>query len=286
MQQEVYQNPNVLSQRRYRICGYMDMSYGGPFVCLLWMVINMYACVLSFQDKSPIYSYLNHASLVIQGVVCLLFVISALISLYSFTLNQPGQLRRSHRSTWIFVIAFLIIYFVNMVIFGVQKDQFLNWCISKSQSRTVQALTINNSTTSTISGYNISEISGFVFMPIHEGSDLYNCTRLWEDEIKFSVVIFVILFTLYIHFAFCFWCHTQDLMIMEQQILESMYGPQGYNNNMLMNNPMMNNQGMMMSGNPTMRMNNIKPMGDQKNTDDDGQRSLAQIARVVFRRLR
>lgn len=85
-----------------------------------------------------------------------------------------------------------------MVIFGVQKDQFLHWCISKSQTRTVQSLTINNSTTSTISGYNISDISGFVFMPINEGSDLYNCTRLWEDEMKFSVVIFFILFTLYV----------------------------------------------------------------------------------------
>lgn len=66
----------------------------------------MYACVLSFQDRSrkyinpilynrtltrhemkiAIYSHLNHASLVVQGIVCLLFVISALISLYSFTL--------------------------------------------------------------------------------------------------------------------------------------------------------------------------------------------------------
>lgn len=85
-----------------------------------------------------------------------------------------------------------------MVIFGVQKDQFLNWCISKSQTRTVQSLTINNSTTHTISGYNVSDISGFVFIPIREGSDLYNCTRLWEDEMKFSVVMFVILFTLYV----------------------------------------------------------------------------------------
>ncbi|GAA5811859.1 hypothetical protein MFLAVUS_005305 [Mucor flavus] len=271
MQQEVYPNPEFLARRRYRICGFMDMNYGGPFVCFLWMVINMYACVLSFQDRSPIYSYLNHASLVVQGVVCLLFVISALVSFFSFTMNNPGQLRRSHRSTWIFVIAFLIIYFVNMVIFGVQKDQFLHWCISKSQTRTVQSLTINNSTTSTISGYNISDISGFVFMPINEGSDLYNCTRLWEDEMKFSVV----------HFAFCFWRHTQDRMVWEQQMFEGMYGPQGYNN-MMMNGNMMNNPGMMMNGNPPMMMNNIKPMGEQKNIDHDGQRSLAQIARAVF----
>lgn len=68
-------------------------------------------------------------------------------------------------------------------------------------------------------------------------------------------------------------------------MFEGMYGPQGYNN-MMMNGNMMNNPGMMMNGNPPMMMNNIKPMGEQKNIDHDGQRSLAQIARAVFGRLR
>lgn len=73
----------------------------------------MYACVLSFQKRSrkckiqylekqrsgelmrskkkkkkktAIYSYLNSTALIIQGLVCLWFVISALVSLYSFSL--------------------------------------------------------------------------------------------------------------------------------------------------------------------------------------------------------
>ncbi|GAA5802576.1 hypothetical protein HPULCUR_008046 [Helicostylum pulchrum] len=153
----------------------------------------------------------------------------------------------------------------------------------KSQVGTVQTLTENGRT---VSGYNISDMSGFVFMPINGGSDLYNCTRLWEGEMKFSVVMFAILFTFYIHFAFCFWCHTQDRMIIEQQVYEGIYGPQGYSMNMMMSDNMMNNPGMMNNGNPSMMMN-IKPStGERTNTDNDGQRSLAQVARAVFGRLR
>lgn len=85
-----------------------------------------------------------------------------------------------------------------MIIFGIQKNQFNEWCISKSHSDTVEALTINNNTVHTFAGFDSTNITGVVFFPKTEGSDIYNCTRLWEDEMKFSVVIFVILFTLYV----------------------------------------------------------------------------------------
>ncbi|KAG2212317.1 hypothetical protein INT47_001677 [Mucor saturninus] len=312
MQQELYPNQQE-PLRRFQICGCMDMSYAGPLVCFLWMIINMYACVLSFQDRSPVYSHLNHASLVVQGVVCLFFVISALISLYSFTLNMPNQLRRSHRSTWFFVILFLIVYFVNMIIFGVQKIEFKEWCVSKSQLETVKTLTINNNTVHTIAGFDATNVSGLVFIPTNKTMDAYNCSRLWEDEMKFSVVIFVILFTLYIHFAFCFWYYTQDVMGKHEQMYEAFHNQQqGFINSNLMNNPMMmnnpnlmipTNQPMMMptnqtgimptnqpmmNNNPSSMKNSINPMysNEEKQYDDDGQKSLAQLARAAFGRLR
>lgn len=41
MQQEVYPNQNLIPiRRRYRICGCLDISYGGPIVCFIWMVIT------------------------------------------------------------------------------------------------------------------------------------------------------------------------------------------------------------------------------------------------------
>lgn len=40
MQQELYPNQDFLQapRRRYLICGFMDLTYGGPFVCFLWIV--------------------------------------------------------------------------------------------------------------------------------------------------------------------------------------------------------------------------------------------------------
>lgn len=87
-----------------------------------------------------------------------------------------------------------------MIVFGVQKPQFLDWCIDKSRKMEVNSLVIKNDFEHTIGGLNVTEVSSFVFLPIREGSDLYNCTRLWEDEVKFSVVIFVILFALYVSY--------------------------------------------------------------------------------------
>ncbi|KAI9347852.1 hypothetical protein BD770DRAFT_166632 [Pilaira anomala] len=284
MQQEVYPNQNILPiRRRYRICGCLDISYGGPIVCFFWMLVNMYGCVLSFRNKSPVYSYLNHACLVIQGVVCLLFALSAFLSMYSFSSNRIGPLTRSHRWTWTFVILFLIVYFINMIVFGVQRPQFLDWCIDKSRKMEVNSLVIKNDMEHTIGGLNVTEVSSFVFLPIREGSDLYNCTRLWEDEVKFSVVTFVILFALYVHFAFCFWYHTQERRI-EEEIIYDMLNvyPNNFNNNMNSFGGMRNVNVSMMNAHPSTK----NPADIPEVVVDDGQRSLAQITRAVFGRLR
>lgn len=114
---------------------------------------------------------------------------------------MPKQLRTSHRLTWISVIIFLIDYFVNMVIFCVQKGPFNDWCLSRSRTDTTYQINSAPDSSPIFTNSNLTspihlQVSGFT--PIHPGSDLYNCLRLWEDEIKFSVVVFVILFVLYV----------------------------------------------------------------------------------------
>lgn len=117
---------------------------------------------------------------------------------------MPKQLRRSHRSTWVMVIIFLIVYFANMIVFCVQTTPFLDWCLSKSRSSTLNTLANlpNNSTVFTsnnITSFNSSTVTSY--QSIISGSDLYNCTRLREDEIKLSIVVFVILFTIYVSWS-------------------------------------------------------------------------------------
>ncbi|KAK4519584.1 uncharacterized protein ATC70_009820 [Mucor velutinosus] len=276
--QELYPaNPNP---RRYKICLMFDMRFGGPFVCFLWLVLNMYVTVLSFQRRSPIYSYLNSSALVVQGVICLLFFISALISLYSFALNTPRQLKISHRLTWTIVIIFLVSYFVNMILFGVQKPQFDQWCINKSRQDTSKYLFStppNNST--------LLPNSQLEFTSRGNGLSLYNCARLWEDEVKFSAVVFVILFSVYIHFAMCFWRYTQVRMREMEAFAFEMA------NSMMQNNNMMNNNMMMSNANPNMMMNLAPNKGRSVPTmqhveKENNQKSLAQLTRAAFGRLR
>lgn len=80
-----------------------------------------------------------------------------------------------------------------MLLFGFQKSQFNQWCINKSRQDTTDYIFStppNNDTLLPDSQLN--------FTSRENGASLYNCTRLWEDEVKFSVVVFVILFTVYV----------------------------------------------------------------------------------------
>jgi hypothetical protein len=69
-------------------------------------------------------------------------------------------------------------------------------------------------------------------------------------------------------------------MALYDQIYDAFNNPQQYNNNMMMNP----NNNMM---NPNMMMSNIKPGAvNHQRREEDGQRSLAQLTRAVFGRLR
>ncbi|RCH86201.1 hypothetical protein CU098_002485 [Rhizopus stolonifer] len=229
----------------------------------------MYTCVLAFQKRSPVFSYLNNAALIIQGVICLLFFISALISLYSFSLARPWQLRRSHRLTWIMVIFFLSDFFANIVLFGVQKEQFKDWCIGQSRQDTTYYLFTHMPYNSTF-----NQDTQLTFASKSPTSNLYNCTRLWEDEVKFACVLYVILFTLYVHFAFCFWRFTQERWSAYEAMLRL---------NMMPNEAMVPNNFSMTNNNTNTMMMNLAPKDRNKKTEE-GQKSLAEMTRAFLQK--
>ncbi|KAI8641333.1 hypothetical protein BD408DRAFT_418340 [Parasitella parasitica] len=291
--QEVY--PTNTTPKRYKICLMFEMRYAGPFASVLWILLNGYICVISFLKMSFIYSYLDSNALIAQGVVCFLFVVSAVFSLHGFYKNFPRQLKRSHRLIWTSVILFLTCYFANMILFFIQKPQFDQWCINKSRRDTsnyIFSTSPNNST--------LLPDSQIYFSSRRNGASLYNCTRLWEDEAKLAVVLFFIFLIVYIHFAMCFWRYTQVRMRELEAIAYEIAKNINNNINMMSNNTnMMSNNTNMMSNNTNMMSNNTNMMNnnnmmmnlapnkeaDQTMVNDD-QKSLAQLARAVFGRLR
>jgi hypothetical protein len=54
MQQEIYPNQVIPAQRRFKICGVLDMQYGGPLVCFLWIV-----CIYFEMKKNDINSFIT-----------------------------------------------------------------------------------------------------------------------------------------------------------------------------------------------------------------------------------
>ncbi|KAI8993222.1 hypothetical protein BDB01DRAFT_847128 [Pilobolus umbonatus] len=253
-------------RRRDNLCGKLPILYGGPLVCMIWIAINLYVCILSFQKKSPIYSHLDNSLYVIQGLVCLWFLISALFSLYFFCTDVIRLLRRSDQMTWTIVTVFLITYFIIMVIFGVKKRSFITWCISKSRDR------LNETVTTTLPDGTVFVLS---FIPGSSDTDLYNCSRVWVNEIKLSVIVFIILLVTYVHSAICFYYFTRSRIEADREVLQTKLRP-------LNMNPM-----------PTMvndsnNIMNIPPshQGLNRSPEEEGGRSMAQITRDFLSRLR
>ncbi|KAI8973283.1 hypothetical protein BDF20DRAFT_914753 [Mycotypha africana] len=168
-------------------------------------------------------------------------------------------------------------YFGNLVVFGVQKGDFLQWCVGKSRQETESYLF-----NSPPSNHTFLTSSHLNFIDRKNGMGLYNCSRLWEDEIKLSVIVFIIMFITYIHFAVCFWCYTQDRMREYEEALafeltnSSMM--HNHNNNMMMHNPSM------MGGQNHNVMMNIPRAAKTKG--QDSKRNLADITRNFFGNLR
>lgn len=81
---------------------------------------------------------------------------------------------------WVVVFIFITDLFVNIIIFGVQRPNFSDWCIDTSRQQVQDQITNNNGTV-------------LDFTPNRTNSDLYNCDRLWQDELKFAIVLFIMI---------------------------------------------------------------------------------------------
>ncbi|KAI9020697.1 HAD-like domain-containing protein [Phycomyces nitens] len=226
---------------------------GGP----IWkgvLGINLYFSVLSFQYRSPLFSYLNHTALLVQAIICLVFAFASLIGLFSLFVNKPAVLRQSHRFIWMINMVFIIDLFVNIILFGVQWPQFSSWCVSRSREILDDTITVDYS-----NGDNFTA----TYLPNVVGSDLYNCNKLWQDELKFGISIYVMIVICYIYWALCLWSYTQKQMIVLHYELQA--------------------HAAAAAGIPEQMMN-LKPgdNGMPVTIEDDGQRSLAQITRAFF----
>ncbi|KAI8987480.1 hypothetical protein BDF20DRAFT_267509 [Mycotypha africana] len=192
-----YLEPNPYSRK---FCGCMSLRGGSAIACAVWIGVNTYIATLCFQGYTPIFSYLNKAALITFGSLSIVFALVAIYVLYGLFVDTPLRLQSAVVLLMLIVPIYLIDILVNIFIFGIQKQLYMDWCYGYSKDHVdekIQGTSING-TLHTID-----------FMP--STLNIYNCEKLWEDEVKFSVAIFVVMSICYLYWWTCLFHYHEKL---------------------------------------------------------------------------
>ncbi|CAO3645436.1 unnamed protein product [Mucor hiemalis] len=151
--------------------------------------LSLYFAILSFQAKSPFYSYMESTALYIFGTINLILFGVSLGTLLPLFMKSMYGIRTSSAiiNTVIFIL--LVDMIVNTIVFIVRRGDYVHWCINSTSANLDNSL-------------DQRQIAQQQFNPTM--ADFYNCNRTWENEVKFSVLsTLVIIFTYVITFSVC-----------------------------------------------------------------------------------
>ncbi|KAI9029588.1 hypothetical protein CLU79DRAFT_696184 [Phycomyces nitens] len=167
-----------------KCCGCIHLRTGAGFAGLVWAGLSMYFAVLSFQNKSPFYSYLLQAPLLVFGVANLILSCVGLGLLFAVYVNRWHAIRTA--SSAVFVSTFMVAgdAIANAILFIATKPSYIDWCISSSSGPLDNG--VNNALNGTLT-------TSFGF----QAADYYNCSKTWENELKFGILSTIMLTTLY-----------------------------------------------------------------------------------------
>ncbi|KAI8637710.1 hypothetical protein BD408DRAFT_447381 [Parasitella parasitica] len=184
---------------RRKWCTCMSLRGGCALACAIWLGVNVYIAALSFQGYTPIFSFLNRPALITLGSISIVFALVAAWILYGLFVNLPNKLQSGAALLIFTVPIYLADIFANIIIFGVQKPQYMDWCLQSSQNvvdETMQGINLNSTY------YNIETLPP---------TTVYNCEKLWEDEIKFSIAVFFLMGFCYIYWTMCVFFYYEKL---------------------------------------------------------------------------
>ncbi|KAL0095664.1 hypothetical protein J3Q64DRAFT_1048323 [Phycomyces blakesleeanus] len=187
----------VYSPWTFRCCGCIDNRIGSMLACILWAAFSFYLAILAFMGSSPFFSHLDKIPLIVFGVINIFF---GLVSLSGFIILIVRSRYFAPRKSLVYLLVFsasavLVDLFINLVLFGVDKSSFQEWCVEQS---------LYNFKVDFQKSTNITTV------PINADSDFYNCNRLYEDEFKWSLMAVVGIFIVYIHWILVIMSYIQS----------------------------------------------------------------------------
>ncbi|KAL1916869.1 uncharacterized protein VTP21DRAFT_5066 [Calcarisporiella thermophila] len=180
-----------------KCCGCMHLRAGSIFICFVWATISLWFCSLSFMRISPFYSYFYTSAIVVFGVINLLFFFVCIFGVFALLVNSPIFVRSFSHGAWSMVGLFLLVSFINQVLFLRNREDFMRSCVEDARS-VIQ----ENFHTAYENGILATEVT--FSTPV----DTFNCGRLWVDEVKFSSLAFGTFFVFYLYWAAIIWSYS------------------------------------------------------------------------------
>ncbi|KAL0082675.1 hypothetical protein J3Q64DRAFT_1752634 [Phycomyces blakesleeanus] len=181
-----------------KCCGCVGIRRGGALGCVVWALLSFYFAALGFMGRSPFFSHLERAPLVIYGVLNLAFGIASLLGLFFIGyMTIFTRVKLLSRILWLFATLVIGDTLINFILFVVNKSKFESWCIETSISRLEQNPVVPNPT-QTLDIGNV---------------DYYNCQRLYIDEVKWSLLAALVMCMVYIHWALVITAFVHDSFI-------------------------------------------------------------------------
>ncbi|KAI8145983.1 hypothetical protein BJV82DRAFT_31328 [Fennellomyces sp. T-0311] len=187
------------SQALRKCCGCIHLRVGSAIACVIWAGLSLYFAIISFQSKSPFYSYLTQAPLLVYGVANLLFSVVALLALGALYLDVWEYIRTAQHAIFTCIFIVLVDGVINVILFITERGEYIKWCVSGG-SNNLQPVVDNTA--------------------VNVEHDFYNCSRTWEDELKFGLLSILMMIGFYIYWAMCF----RSYRIKKAIILSSMVG--------------------------------------------------------------
>jgi hypothetical protein len=132
---------------------------------------------------------MDKGALIAQGVICLFLVIAGGAGLTGLYAESMYILNRAHKGAWFAVFTFLIDFFVNIILFGIQQKDNAVWCFDQSRNNVDEQVTLTNVNASMPATNATANVIPYTPPSIN---DFYNCDKLWQDELKFAIAIYIV----------------------------------------------------------------------------------------------
>ncbi|CAO3625362.1 unnamed protein product [Mucor fragilis] len=144
--------------------------------------------VLSFQNSSLFFTYMINAPIMVYGVANLILSLVSVGGIFIFITRADRHVHTFSHAIFVCVFIVLVDAFANLVIFITDKDNYHNQCVSEASTTMIN--NVNNAMNGTQTSFDYN-------------NDYYNCDNLWQDELKFGIIFYVLQFAFYSYWALC-----------------------------------------------------------------------------------